>query len=270
VKRFKAWISRPLVYSIINFILAVGAWFFNATYQAFCQPVAWAAILILLFLLAFIAWPFIPERFRLVRMAAMMLQGIGVIICIYCIAFDPMLLVISSLLTLIGIGIFGVAPLIFLLQLLWRIKKCESITLRRSAVGGVLILSGFQLFFALQYRNLGVIINEIPPNSRTPKMLANKLPRNYMSERFAGTHFRYHTKPDYYDGWRPPLHDPFHVISRWIFPNVDNSNPGQRRLDLFDRIDLYQEMYPSTPAFVDCLCAPFNDDSKSYPRLPGR
>ncbi len=135
-------------------------------------------------------------------------------------------------------------------------------------LSGIVILSVFQVFFALQYKNLGVIINEIPLNSQTPEMLANKLPRNYMSERFAGTHFRYHTRPDYYDGWRPPLHDPFLVISRWIYPNVDNSNPGQRRLNLYDRIDLYQEMYPATPVFVDCFCAPFNGDSKSYPRLP--
>ena len=135
---------------------------------------------------------------------------------------------------------------------------------------GILILSGFQVYFALQYKNLGVIINEIPLNSQTPEMLANKLPRNYISERFAGTHFRYHTRPDYYDGWRPPLHDPFLVISRWIYPGVDKSPFEKPRLDLFSRIELYKKMFPDQPVFPDCFCAPFNGDSKTYPRLPAR
>ncbi len=94
MKRFKDWISRPLVYSIVNFILACGALFFNATCRAFCQPVPWAAILILLFLIAFIAWPFIPDRFRLIRMAAMMLHGVGILICIF--AITPNLIIMMG------------------------------------------------------------------------------------------------------------------------------------------------------------------------------
>lgn len=235
----------------------------NHRLQAFCQPVLWAKIALLLFLFAFLAWPFIPSRFAFLKNLALFFHGIGICICLYCIFFFPQLLIISIPFTIIGIGFFGLAPLIFLIQICYRFFRDKTFFGQISFMGGVALLFTFQLYFTLQYKSIGNDIEQIPLAQRNISTLATYLPRNYMSERLAGTHFRYHTSYCPYDGWRPPLHDPFLVVSRWFFPNVDAS---LHFLQLEERIDLYRKMFPDRNAYADCYCADFNGDAQGYPR----
>jgi len=261
VKRFFNWISQPYVYSIINFILAIGTWVANNYVQAFCQPVLWAGIALLVFMIAFLAWPFIPPRFVLLRNVALFMHGIGLCICVYCILFFPELLIISLPLLLIGIGAFGFIHVIFLIQICFRIYRDKTRFGKISAISGIILLCIFQIYFSLQYKAIGNEIQKIPIAERTIEKVAATLPRNYMAERFAGTHFRYHTCICLYDGWRPPLHDPFLVISRWFYPEVDETIS---RSHLGYRIDLYRKMFPDRNAYADCDCAEFA--RSGYPR----
>jgi hypothetical protein len=156
-------------------------------------------------------------------------------------------------------------PVIFLAQLVFRLVKNKTKYGGVAAFAGVIILPLCMLYFVFQYRDIGKIIRPIPVNERTPENLAAHLPRNYMSERFAGTHFRYHTAYCIYDGWRPPLHDPFLVVSRWFYPEVD-----EPRIHLEDRVELYRKMFPDRTTFADCYCAMFSGDARSYPKGENR
>jgi hypothetical protein len=247
----------------VNFCLADGAWLLNENFQVFCQPVLWASVAILFFLVAFLAWPFVPEKLIVLKHLLLFIHGIGFCICVYCIYFEPGLYFFSTILILVGIGIFGLAPIIFLVQICFRIFKSKIKFGWISFLAGILMILSFQFYFSLQYKALLTEIEKIPLTDRTPEKLAAQLPKNYMSERFAGTHFRYHTAFCIYDGWRPPLHDPFLVISRWLYPEVDLSISN---FHLEDRINMYRKMFPDKNAYADCYCADFNGDAKSYPK----
>lgn len=254
---------KQILFLILNLVLAIGAGISNEFFQAYCQPVTWAKITIALFLLAFFAWPFIPQEKKILRNIALFLQGIGFCICLYCILFGVELMFYSLLMLIYAIGIFGFAPLLFLVQIIIRISKEKNKTGWISFLAGILLILSFGFYFSEQYAAIGKTIRQIPASERSPKKIAESLPRNYMAERFAGMHFRYHTAYCPYDGWRPPLHDPFLVFSRWIHPETEMH---WYVFPLEKREALYRLMYPGENAFADCYCAGMNNDARTYPK----
>ncbi|HEU4719612.1 MAG TPA: hypothetical protein VFU15_17330 [Bacteroidia bacterium] len=261
MKKLFRFFSHPWAIFISNLLLAAGAYAGNEIFQAFCKPVTWASAVLLFFITAFLAWPFVPEEKKQLKNFLAIFHGAGFCVCVYCTWFGKMMLVYSLFALVAGVGIFGFAPVIFLVQIVYRFVKTQDTKRRWFFFAGVLPLIVFQLYFALQYRALENAITKIPPQERTPEKLAGVLPRNYMAERFAGTYFRYHTSYCEYDGWRPPLHDPFLVISRRLFPSVDNSVPGY----FAERAALYRLMFPGKNAYAGCNCSDLNGDSKTYP-----
>jgi hypothetical protein len=73
---------------------------------------------------------------------------------------------------------------------------------------------------------------------------------NFMTEKIIGMHFIYHTEICEYDGWRPPIHEPFLVLGMWW-----NSMEGPLNISLKDRLELYRTIFPDNPVKFKCSCA---------------
>jgi hypothetical protein len=76
-----------------------------------------------------------------------------------------------------------------------------------------------------------------------------ELKKSFMTEKILGMHFLYHTKFDFYDGWRPPIHEPALNIGYWFFGRIDP-------LDVYleQRIQLYHMNFPNNPVKISCAC----------------
>lgn len=73
-------------------------------------------------------------------------------------------------------------------------------------------------------------------------------PPDYFTERIVGLHWRYHTEICLYDGWRPPLHDPFVVL-------FGPKNDPLRAWDIPQRVALYRHLFSGLPIRPTCGCA---------------
>lgn len=72
---------------------------------------------------------------------------------------------------------------------------------------------------------------------------------NFINEKILGMHLVYHTRYCFYDGWRPPKHEPIIVVGRWL-----SSKDKQFSLGLEKRIELYKKFFPDTPYKYNCSC----------------
>jgi hypothetical protein len=80
------------------------------------------------------------------------------------------------------------------------------------------------------------------------------LPANYFTERLLGIGFKYHTQLEFvYDGWRPPLHDPFLNLGLWLY--ADSSYPFPE----LSRIKYHSLLFPGIPLKVNCPCSYMKD-----------
>ena len=73
---------------------------------------------------------------------------------------------------------------------------------------------------------------------------------NYMLEKAIGFALVYHTEICIYDGWRPPMHEPFLVVAQYF---VDSG--GSLGESLEAKIQLYKQLYPNVPVQKKCSCA---------------
>ena len=71
----------------LNIGLVATAWTGNYFVQAFCQPVAWAGAVLLFTMAAFLAWSWLARAPRFVQYIALLGQGMGLLVCIYCAGF---------------------------------------------------------------------------------------------------------------------------------------------------------------------------------------
>jgi hypothetical protein len=261
------WPHRRI--AIINLSHALLAYLGNlfSPIQLFCQPVLWAAIVLVLFVSAFISWHFIRNKW--LQGIAMTLQGTGFIACIYCILFigADYSTAIPGIL-FFGLGLLAFVPVVFVLQLVYRFIKASKV-LKLCWLAGCIVPVVFAAYFARQYAEVCTAVDKTKPS--TVKEFAAILDNNYMSERIIGMHFRYHTQICMFDGWRPPLHDPFLVVAMWMNEGQDPLYelfhvPEERHysnMHLQERILLYRIMFPGRNPQADCVCS-WNSDGRSY------
>lgn len=275
-------VSSPWL-ALVNALLCVGAVMANAHHQAFCRPVLWATVVLVIAFAPLITYNLIRERLGRSTSVVFFLFGIAACICVYCIVFLSYMNILG-LLALVFIpfellrnGHFGAPmalplaglPLFFSIQLL-------GIVLGRSATGsdrkqfgkGVALCLAFALvmttWFNLHYATVRSALSEGTPN---------EVPRNYMTERMLGMHFQYHLSFCEFDGWRPPLHDPSIVVAIWLTApfrsDLDYKGfapRGYRQNSIVDRIAVYKAVFPGRPVRMECSCA--KGYSKFYFRDP--
>lgn len=155
-------------------------------------------------------------------------------------------------LLIIGLGIIIFVPHFFFIQILYyHVYKPKSIHSRNAFLFGVMMSIVFSGFIIFEFKK-GVKAIEIFKSSGY-----TRLEKNFMTEKILGMHFLYHTKFDFYDGWRPPIHEPALYIGYWFFGRIDP-------LDVYleQRIQLYQLNFPNNPVKRSCACGYI--ESKAY------
>lgn len=251
--------------------------------QGFCQPVLWAGIVFALSIGAFLAWPWLHSATRVVRYAALFLQGVAFTVCCYCawfISLQPELYLIGFLFWWLLVPGLAWVPVFFGAQLLRRVQRTELVGRWPVFLVGVFALAPALWWARQQYQQLEKALSEIPlPQRKSLPVLVRTLPRSYMLERVAGAAFIYHTRPEFiFDGWQPPLHDPLFVICLALPRHSPVYSPGYSfllALDLDDADDyrhwvlhrqqLYHALFPGRPVKADCVCS-HNRNGESYRR----
>jgi hypothetical protein len=175
------------------------------------------------------------------------LRGIAFCICLYCIAFIGKGNLGLPLMALFGIGLLGIIPHFFGLQLLYQnfIRRKDGVQ-RGLFLVGIAFSLGIAYYMALDFRAAVPIARQL---AEAPAPYTG--PHAGAVERILGMHFKYHTRQDFgIDGWRPPLHDPAMVIGFW---SLGMNDPLDMKLN--DRIALYRKVFPEQPVKQDCSCA---------------
>ncbi|MBH8558583.1 hypothetical protein [Hymenobacter negativus] len=256
----------------INIGLAAAAYGANQyVAQVFCQPVLWAATVLVGSVGAFLAWPWLVGWPKAVRYGALFLQGALVPICIYCIVFmSPGALVVGVLFFFFLLPALAWVPVVFAGQALRRAWRSELPGGRVVFGLGMVPLLVAQGWAEQQYRAVEGAVALLPPaQRRQPAALVKVVPRTYIAERLAGTLFKYHNYEDDNDGWRPPLHDPLVNVSLWSRRGMAYYQPGVRDANplLVGPIEMqaafYHQLFPSLPIKADCTCN-HTHDGESY------
>jgi hypothetical protein len=251
--------NKPIVRTVITLLFCGFALFHNFyLLQVFCIPVWWAQVACVCFIISLLVYPFAGAGLQ-TWLAAFL--GLGVPICLYCILFlidfwesSPMFYLGYFVGTLFyGFGLAAFLPL----YLLWHVYKYtrQSTQHERKMIlyGAALPVLCFAVYILPFKRNFDKITQAYAADSSRTHFLSH-IPVNYFSERMLGTGFKYHTKLCYwYDGWRPPLHDPFYNTALLIFS--DTHYPFK---SLKHRIDCYRQLFPNERVRINCRC------SKSY------
>lgn len=285
LRRLLQWLRPRMPY--VNIGLAGAAYCANEyVAQVFCQPVLWAAAVLMGSVGAFLVWPWLVGWPKAVRYGALFLQGALVPICAYCIVFmGPGALVVGVLFFFFLLPALAWVPVVFAGQALrraWRSKLPGGRVVFGLGMVPLLVAQGWA---EQQYRAVEAAVAQLPPDQRRqPTALARVVPRTYMAERLAGTLFKYHNYEDDNDGWRPPWHDPLVNVSLWSRGglgyarnygrnNVREANPllvyywdaekGAQMGSLETQAALYHDLFPALPIKADCVCN-HTYDGESY------
>lgn len=242
--------------------------------QVFCMPVQYAAAMCIAFFVAIVIFPFVQNKW--LKNFLYFLLGMGVPICLYCIVFlsdpwgipffnyqNPFLNYLEYVLGILflGLGLFAFIPF----YLLWHIFKYGA---SAKLIGKMLILCGILapclvlIVYLFSFKgNYDNYISAWNQYGNTENFAAS-LPRNYFTERFLGVGFKCHTKLEFvYDGWRPPLHDPFLNIGLWIWGASESGPdhwgyypPPWGRNQLQERLIWYSKLFPERKLSAWCPC----------------
>ena len=270
LRRFLQWLRPHMPY--LNIGLAGAAYCANEyVAQVFCQPVLWAAAVLMGSVGAFLAWPWLSGWPEAVRYAALFLQGALVPICAYCIVFmGPGALVVGVLFFFFLLPVLAWVPVVFAGQAVRRAWRSELPGGRVVFGLGTLPLLAAQCWAEQQYQDVEAAVAQLPhAQRREPGALARVVPRTYVAERLAGTLFKYHNYQDNNDGWRPPLHEPLVNISLWSRGGLNWGKPGAREANplLIGWVDaqaaFYHQLFPALPIKADCTCN-HTYDGESY------
>ena len=261
----------PVKRTLITVIYCGTGIFFNFfMLQVFCRPVPYAAAMCIAFFLSILAFPFVNSGW--LKLLLSFLLGTGVPICAYCILFlgDPRKNMANYIGFIFEILLFGLGLLAFIpFYLLWHIRKYYNST---PSAGKLLFMSGvflpivaliMYLFNLHAYQKLS---EDIASKSANLDEYMARLPKNYFTERRLGLCWKYHTELEYvYDGWRPPLHDPFVVIGLWFYPLLGSSKPFPFQFEYnADAIKYYHRKFPERPLVEKCPCS-YSGDGRTYP-----
>lgn len=230
--------------------------------QVFCIPVWWAAIYSGICFSVLIFFPLF--RNALLRTSGYFLLGAGVPVSGYCLLFLDF--PVGYLIYIPGILFFGAGLAAFLpfyqLYHTWRYFTTGSAIQKKLLLTGfVLPILSFAVYFLIHNPTYNQLENHLSGSKTYLPETAEKLPASYLTERVLGVGFKYHTSLDFvYDGWRPPLHDPFFNLFIWIRTGGSYPFPA---LHLAYRMAYYQKLFPEKPLRIKCACS-FKDDAQTY------
>lgn len=230
-------------------------------FQAFCHPVSWAAAWLAVFVSVILLMPWLNKG-AVVRSVAALVCGSGIPVCIYCIVFLATPFPMGSwIVYLFGIFIGGIGLLVGLpLYILYHVHRYYRALSGRHL--RVLFRTGCLIPVAVFVTCIpGFLLADRQLRAASVKPFSHPdwqaVPRDYYSERLTGAGFKYHTRLCFFfDGWRPPLHDPMLNMYLWLFHRQSPRWPVNRTL-------VYRYLFPDKPVWVDCSCSD-RRDSRQY------
>ena len=239
------WPPQPKQLALFNAAALALAVLANAYFQVFCRPTPWATVVLALCFVSAVATPLLHARRRWAPITQFV-NGLGLLVFAYCAVFLEWLSVVGiGLIFLFGVGLLAYVPLFFVIQLLyhglWRPARAGT---RRYFVAGVTV--GLLVLFAAAWTYERALddIRAFEASGYTD------LRRTFMTEKVLGLGIRYHAELSFYDGWRPPLHEPLVNIGYWLHGKTDPLS-----VDLMYRVRLHKEFFPDVPRRLDCSCA---------------
>lgn len=265
---------HPLRRNVITLIYVALALAGNFLWlQVFCMPVWWASLWIALVLLSILL--FDGSTLPLRRLWHYPVLGAGVPVCIYLIVFlagGPRNILTGYLPYLLGILYFGAGLLAFLPFYLLRhiyiyYKRGSSGEKKIFWTGVSAPLVALALYCLLFYPRFQSLYHTFGSGPALGEQSLNDIERDYFTERFLGIGFKYHTKIEFlYDGWRPPLHDPFLNTFLWFFGKEEGwEYYPLHQMDQQLRMTYYHYLFPYEPLKIACPCS-YSRDGKSYSR----
>lgn len=243
IKKIYQYFSIPKRLALLNGSLIIFIVLLNFFTQAFCIPPIWTVLLLIICFANTILYPFLKTSKY--EFLISFLNGISLCIFIYSAIFLENINLFGLTMLLLGIGIPLAIPYFFIFQLLWThlIKPIHKRS-RYFFIGGIVSCLGIIFFIGQEYKNAISSIEKFKASNYT------ELDKTFMTERILGMHFIYHTRFCYYDGWRPPKHDPILVIGMWMNNRID---PLDIRLE--ERLQLYKKFFPENSYKFKCSCA---------------
>lgn len=250
IKKIYLKFSKPKNLAILNGVLISIIIACNLFFQGFCIPTNWALITLVICFSNTITYPLIDKtRFRPITS---FLNGISVMVFLYCVCFLEQMNLAGIYLAIFGIGFILLIPHFFIIQLIWRtIFKSPFKSSKYYFLTGIAACIITIFYAGKEYQKAINSFEKFKENNYA------KLDKNFMTEKILGMHFIYHTRIEIvYDGWRPPKHEPLLVIGMWLNNRID-----PLELNLENRLKLYKKFFPENQYKFSCSCGyMYNND----------
>jgi len=244
IQNILEFLSNPKKLAIFNGILIAIIIALNSYMQAFCIPTTWAIIVLTICFANTIVYPLI-ENSKWAPYSSF-INGISLFVFIYCVIFLGEINFIGLIFIFAALVIY--IPHFFVIQIIWKnLIKPKIKSSRHYFLAAIVLCIGIVIYVGIAYKQAIYQVEEFKKSGYT------KLEKNFMTEKILGMHFIYHTRFCYYDGWRPPKHEPILVIGMWLNGRTDPLN-----VDLKTRLELYKKFFPENKYKFNCSCA-FSD-----------
>jgi hypothetical protein len=259
----------------MNLGIVLTCCYLNIRRQLFCIPVPWTLVILGLFCICFLAFPFLKKSSKLFPFVCAF-TGLGFFIALYILLFGRQEYAIFALFNLIialiiwpiiwllnklsknkianalwFYGLFSLAPYFLIVQLVFMYKSLLSTFQKRIFIASSVVILLIGLLFAFQIKRIFDKTNTATDIEAELRSLNKNPVNNYLTELILGAHWKYHTELCCYDGWRPPFHDPVLVISNKVLFPFKHFGSGTKLY----HSDLYQKLYPDNPTYFNCRCA---------------
>lgn len=262
-------------FTVSNASIFFVCYLYNTERQLFCNPVPWTSVLLILFFISFLSYPFLKD-IKIVSSILLLFSGLGIFISVYLILFArwEYLVFLAFNIPVILIFHFGIkllkkkyksnvfeafyfypavilTPFILLYQLWLELNTLTNIQKKVFVLVPVLT---FATMILLSFR-VNHLVNEIKVSQNDISelmMFKENSVDNYLIELILGAHWKYHTELCLYDGWRPPFHDPVLVSANKILNPTSKFDQGTT---LPNAKKLYKQLFPENSVKFDCRCA---------------
>ncbi len=294
---FWSLFHTPKHLAVVNFAAAISIFSINRIGQYFCVPVTWASVILILLVLSMVFYEFVKKDsyldfaisfihgigilvciYCLIFYNGYSLVLFALVLSFFCawvgFVFIGTFLVLYKLIDkALKINRFdehkiGATPMLFwaltvALPLVWLIqivKRLGQKNVKHKALASfsfvlMLVFTGFFISAHKKVTDNKTLILSF--DEKKIRELQSDFFTNYMLERAMGWAMIYHTELCVFDGWRPPMHDPFLVVSDWFLKKGEPLDS-----DFETKKKLYKAFYPQISIKKKCSCA--IEESEKY------
>lgn len=235
-------LAKPINLMVVNMIVVNILIWINNEWQVLCRPTLWATISLAISFLSTIIYPVVKPEAKVAKYLFAFLNGIATMTYLYFILFMAGVFGLGVLLIIIGIGLFTFIPHFLFIQLIKNyVWKQKDKVMKRYFLTGVCLSLIFAFTSSIYYHR--------ETQKLKTDLADNKIEPSFVNEKILGMHFIYHTKYCWFDGWRPPIHEPTLIL--WLWTGGEDFITS----DLDERITLYQSVFPENEVKKECSCA---------------